>query len=1772
MGLKFMVQPHGEEQPSGAKLRQQMLDAGAPTPEVDAWVAGMRQQMMDAGAPAADVGKYWGDRAEPNLDKANAVIGANMSTLSPTVKEKVAENASDAFAAGLQISAAGLSMRGRKPDVTMPEDPTLAMRVTNMLGQAFGDTPAALVGAIGGAAGGTVTMGPGPGTVAGGLLGGAALPATIRHVLMDQYNHPEGVRTFDELWDRASHTTWEIAKETATGFVAGKAGIALGGKVLGATGSQVLGTTAGIAAAVPAATVTGAALEGRVPTADDFYAGAIVALTMAGAGKVSYSAGERAVVKMSKEGERVAANLRDIYANTGIHPDIATALAEMDPVLKQEIMAPRDADGRRATPAFEERARQMGGEPEPYHTYKPTVNRDTEEAANKPQSVDQLIARVEKEKTIVRELQSLEKEQGPLREARDAAVEKFGKTSPEATKAFDALEAHETKIKELNAVLKDHQEARLAEAQSPARQVPDWLANTAEKLFPPTPEQAAKYGFDAAGLEDAAYRNGVTRTALADLGQQFGHDTLNTLVAYRDGVERTRAWIAQGAKFEDLSVDTQRYLMAAEARGVIDRGYIAQAVAAQIGIQDTVGWTPAHGLTHAVETQSPMNWVTNPRWKDVIATRVTEDGHVIPDPSAVATYLQKVGKLLNVRFTIGQPTDAPGSQHRGDYTRTPHQQNFIRREIRNGRRTETVERGVFIPDNTDVLTQRWYGLNNKQVIYHELGHAIDSILREREGYPLASYTDAFLDPALKKELIEASQKFAPKLWKENPQYRSKPFEALADAIALWMYDPTVRKDMPVFSAFYGRRLKPIIDTIEKALPVKRGADGKWEWTETDAGPEAQTGGGNVGGRQPPPPPPPGGVPGPYGPEFFGPGKGPKKVEDQSLAKLGEDELAERINTIVAPEVKSKVLPDWLNPKKLLGTFDMQLTPARSIDKMMDLKPGQVGVEDMMRQTYTSRDTAQYFLRQGTVDPLTRQHTTDASFVASFKAVKEDGGTLLGFQAYRLAKRTVEKAGQGIDTGVDLEVAQRYLMQPGVEKKYARGAAIMREVKDYTINYAIDSGLYSLETGRAMKELNREHIVMRRVIDPEYNPPGYTPGRNSFRPGQPLRRMEGSDRLIIDPMTTDVDNLHTIVAMADRNRAVGDVIGRIEDWRRRQPKQIEDGKDIPFYKVEDDGFGRSGKAGRGEVLDENGRPVPKQYEEGLRPFLAMERFNRHAGPNDFPYFREGKLEIWRATDPNLAKLMRSMFAGDAPEIANLMTKFADLQRQGITTDPSFPLRTLTYGQFTTPIFGEQGSAIPYRDVVKGAMSLWKRDEAFMRWWRNGGAGASILDMNNRYLEKDVNQIFENAGTNNLLYNTVTHPIEAFRQMGRWLDASARLGNYKIGEEGGTDPFKAAMLSRKAYLDYAEPFAVQWVNKWARMVTFMPTGFKDPQQFAQAMKDRPVTTAALGVATLTAPTMMTYALNWLADQDLPEKDRWSNLPQWQRDTAWVLPPINGTRVRIATPPGPGSFLFKTVPERFLDWLAQEDPKAFKEWARDTVKTLWPTVETQVLPPVTPVIGVPIVEHTFNRDALTGRPVVPERMKDATGSMQYLPDTTETAKAVSRLLGPMNTDLTRVDVSPIFLDNYVREWAGTLPYKLLKAIEENSGIKPPHKPKEAADNFFVGSFFARSPGAGAKLDEFYEAMKELKAGRSDLKLALERQDPREIEDAATWRATTSLQATEEALRQQRTAIQAIYRSNMSDAEKQKFTDGIYTMMFLEAKQGVVTIRELRKTAPRR
>lgn len=879
----------------------------------------------------------------------------------------------------------------------------------------------------------------------------------------------------------------------------------------------------------------------------------------------------------------------------------------------------------------------------------------------------------------------------------------------------------------------------------------------------------------------------------------------------------------------------------------------------------------------------------------------------------------------------------------------------------------------------------------------------------------------------------------------------------------------------------------------------------------------------------------------------GPPNPPVARPDDPWSDRETADLYDELGKNIGEEVPSGL---EVSPSKIIEKWFSELEPARQIDQdIIDAGKGyrrdrHLLTEDMFRQTYGSDNRASMFTTTGAVNAITLDVVQGSkSLMDAVQAVKESGGSIDEWMKWMVATRVVEKEGMGVKTGFNRDAAAELIKRQGEADKYSKATDIFKEVDRSVLEYGRDSGYFSQAQIDAMSN-TAVHVSFRRMMGEDQVPLGGK--KRGFRVSNVTKRMEGSDRQIVNPVLSTLDNIRLIVKMSDRNRAVGHVVNLVESGAvdigvKKVGGAEVDAKDLAIYGLD-----------------------PKADADTYAPALAKKAQSKLQS-NQFLYMREGVPEVWEADSETVARLMRGAETQAEADVITKTAQFlASTMRAGIVNVAEFPVKNALVDQMRTFVLDPLHPP-PFVTMIRGAFHVWgKGSDVYQDWIAKGGAGASMTQMDADYLARDMHRVFEDTGTFGSLWNAVQHPLEFAQIIQERIDAASRIGYYQHAVGKGIDPVKAATMSRKAYLDFAEKGTGFVTNYMAKVIPFYRTSMLGLKQVGESVKEKPIETAFYMTTIATAAAAL-YAMNYIQDEygDLPENRKYKERERWEKDMLFMSPEIAGIRFKLRMPQPIA--MIGGMTNRFLDHWLQKDPKAFDGWAKAMLK------EMQV--PIMPPAVSPILEQWGGKSFFTGKPLIPGSLEGASPQMQYTENTTEIAKALSRFIAP-KTGLGLGEVSPIIIENYVRGWLGQIGYGVLKTLD--TPFNPDPKPWELADVPFVSGFVTRNKKQNAaSIQDFYDELDDFKVAAKNFSVAKKRVEEggkfTELELAASDPAAfANFNNIAETLALQAQVIRVINKNEeMTVDERRQFIEQTYNDMISLSRAGLEGMRALKQMA---
>jgi len=849
----------------------------------------------------------------------------------------------------------------------------------------------------------------------------------------------------------------------------------------------------------------------------------------------------------------------------------------------------------------------------------------------------------------------------------------------------------------------------------------------------------------------------------------------------------------------------------------------------------------------------------------------------------------------------------------------------------------------------------------------------------------------------------------------------------------------------------------------------------------------------------------------------------------------------------------------------------------AIDDLHPIKAVSEDAYQLARLTRGQFGKAAHFLEQGTFDFKTYK-TTGKPLKEILAPVRDD---LDGMRAYLTAKRALEIEGQGKKSGIETAAARQVVSEGAA--KFEKAAAGIVEFQQAQLKYLRDSGVLSDKAFDAMVEANKNYVPFYRVFGAGDGGPGGA--GKGFGPGNPTKALKGSDRGIVDPLESIIKNTYAYVSIAERN-AVGVKI--IETLKEQGLKGIAERK-----------------TNGPQFTDAEAAMIDHLKQNGVQNASELVDFVRTAAADEgtvISAWKDGKRISVETGDAALVQAFRGLDEQSVGLPTKIFAVPARTLRAGAVLTPDFMARNVTR-DFMTAFINSKGLFSPI-DTIKGAKSVLAKDDAYSAWVKSGGANATMVALDRRYMQESLTKLTADTGLGTRAWNVVTNPLGALRMTSELLENATRVGEFKkaLGEAGSKEAMQsAAYASREVTLDFARIGAR--MRGYNMVTAFANAQIQGLDRIGRAFADRPVNTTAKVAGGIVLPSVLLWYANH-GDQ------RYEELPDWQKDLFWIVltdkwEPVsavdaqnkpahliregkagwevnNGHIWRIPKPFELG-VLFGSGTERMLSATLGKDKEAFEGFSK--------SMQSVLTPSFVPTAVQPVFEQWANRSSFTDRTLIPADVEKQLPEYQYTPYTTELAKKLGQVVaafpgmreasvepGAVGGPAARALSSPILIENYIRSWTGGLGMYALQAadaaLRKTGALPDPVTPTPTlADIPFIRAFAVRYPSAGTEsIQKFYDEherdkryfdtwMAKAKEGDAD---AMGR-----IEAAGGPRMFLRLDAIKDVLSEHSKLVRDVYKNpEIKAEEKRQLIDGLYYSMIEVGKAGRGMLREA-KTA---
>lgn len=733
---------------------------------------------------------------------------------------------------------------------------------------------------------------------------------------------------------------------------------------------------------------------------------------------------------------------------------------------------------------------------------------------------------------------------------------------------------------------------------------------------------------------------------------------------------------------------------------------------------------------------------------------------------------------------------------------------------------------------------------------------------------------------------------------------------------------------------------------------------------------------------------------------------------------------------LADSFRSKVDRNPKGTNKLKDIFSNLRT--QFVDDLAPLESLEKGV----RGSISSADDSLYKqgrLFRGSSEKANQIVETELSPI--LKNIKNAGYTADDLGDYALAVHAKDVNAKGIKSGFSNEEVNAVINKfknPVMEQ----ARKDLTKLNNDLLNDLANAGVIAKETVQQLQKKHPNYMPLFRSFDDDKIE--FTSGLSkAFSMGSsPLKKLEGSDRNVIDPLESVVQNIFKLTNAADRNKVAGQ-LGKlaVEDTESLFIRQISPGEEV----------------GRKNVVSalENGQKV--QYEVPSEVYKAMMNLDKES--SNF------LIKI-------LQKPAGTLRAGATltPEFS-LRNPMKDVPQAFIVSNSGFnPLVDFPVGLFQ--------SAMKGRSIKIAGKEFKTPDKMYRQFIEDNGGLGNIVSVDRNMHKQAIEEALK--GKNKRFINVVNPKawLGVLRAIADVSESATKVGEYRAALRSGASRQEAAYRARDI-MDFARAgVSVREANK---VVAFLNANIQGKSKLLRAVKENPLKVTMKSLEAITMPTVGVFlAQKYLASDE--QKQLINDAPSWLKNTFWLIP-VPGTE-QVARIPKPYDLapIFANLPERSLEYLANNDPAAFDNFARESFSSYAiPTMLTGL---------APIIEGMANYSFFRDSPIIPKRESNLNYPEQYDVNTSETAKALGKGIDKLTRGAGTFKNfgSPRVVDNTIRGFTGglgTYATDIIDLIVEGSGmVDEVERPEKdfLTEQTPLKAFLMNKNSTGKSVDKLY------------------------------------------------------------------------------------------------
>lgn len=636
-----------------------------------------------------------------------------------------------------------------------------------------------------------------------------------------------------------------------------------------------------------------------------------------------------------------------------------------------------------------------------------------------------------------------------------------------------------------------------------------------------------------------------------------------------------------------------------------------------------------------------------------------------------------------------------------------------------------------------------------------------------------------------------------------------------------------------------------------------------------------------------------------------------------------------------------------------------------------------------------------------------------------------------WNTYQVAKHELEVMATGRKTTHTFEECKKIIAKAEELPEMKLASDLWKQWNENVLRIAVAGQIIPREVANKFLKEYPEYIPMTRSFEIE--------GTSDFFASHKAMTVEGSERIIKDPMVQAMKNMQSIVFKVERNRvglALADLAKGENGHFLMMP--VKEGK----YK----------RASQIITVYEKGQP--KYYQCMMR----------------------GLYEAMTSEDGNISASKLSI-------LEKISHGAATGLRIGATGTPMFAVSNLCKDILEATIMNADGRSASHIPLVAPMKIFWQglqmlnadnalgkliihnqRERALLRQYKREFKSNGVTMTTRLGSIADINKDFRKIVDPTISNSTLDKALYPIKMLWHWnvmfgeaAEQLPRMALYRRAKGRGASTLEAAMVASDSTLNFAKSgTAVKAIN---RHIPFANAAIQGTLKAARELSKNPLSVGLAMAEHILFPSLVLWYWN-------KDEDWYKDMPMEMKNKAWYIK-IGDTIYDYPKPQFIGQ-LAASIPERILDVMSEgEDKQAIAAAVYKLIKDLAPSGA--------PPIIEKFYEWQTNHSMYRNRPLVDQRLEKLSPKNQYNQYTSTVARGIGQI----------TNLSPIKIDNTIYGLTGSMGYAFMGAVDmiAKDDITPSKKWTK-----YTRFTYTEGTGTSRSKDVFFDGLDKLETQYAD------------------------------------------------------------------------------------